>query len=150
MAILEVVKAGNPVLKQVAKPIKKIDSRLRRLMDDMAETMYKCDGVGLAAPQVGQSIRLVVIDVGEGIIELINPVITHREGKVTDSEGCLSVPGIFGAVEYTTRFNKRRTLKADGLLARCIQHECDHLEGTLFIDIAKSLRQESPEDRENG
>lgn len=158
MAILEVVKAGNPVLKQVAKPIKKIDSRLRRLMDDMAETMYKCDGVGLAAPQVGQSIRLVVIDVGEGIIELINPVITHREGKVTDSEGCLSVPGIFGdveraervTVEYTTRFNKRRTLKADGLLARCIQHECDHLEGTLFINIAKSLRQESPEDRENG
>lgn len=157
MAILEVVKAGNPVLKQVAKPIKKIDSRLRHLMDDMAETMYKCDGVGLAAPQVGQSIRLVVIDVGEGIIELINPVITHREGKVTDSEGCLSVPGIFGdveraervTVEYTTRFNKRRTLKADGLLARCIQHECDHLEGTLFIDIAKSLRQESPEDREN-
>ena len=158
MAILEVVKAGNPVLKQVAKPIKKIDSRLRHLMDDMAETMYKCDGVGLAAPQVGQSIRLVVIDVGEGIIELINPVITHREGKVTDSEGCLSVPGIFGdveraervTVEYTTRFNKRRTLKADGLLARCIQHECDHLEGTLFIDIAKSLRQESPEDRDNG
>lgn len=158
MAILEVVKAGNPVLKQVAKPIKKIDSRLRHLMDDMAETMYKCDGVGLAAPQVGQSIRLVVIDVGEGIIELINPVITHREGKVTDSEGCLSVPGIFGdveraervTVEYTTRFNKRRTLKADGLLARCIQHECDHLEGTLFINIAKSLRQESPEDRENG
>ena len=158
MAILEVVKAGNPVLKQVAKPIKKIDSRLRHLMDDMAETMYKCDGVGLAAPQVGQSIRLVVIDVGEGIIELINPVITHREGKVIDSEGCLSVPGIFGdveraervTVEYTTRFNKRRTLKADGLLARCIQHECDHLEGTLFINIAKSLRQESPEDRENG
>ena len=158
MAILEVVKAGNPVLKQVAKPIKKIDSRLRHLMDDMAETMYKCDGVGLAAPQVGQSIRLVVIDVGEGIIEMINPVITHREGKVTDSEGCLSVPGIFGdveraervTVEYTTRFNKRRTLKADGLLARCIQHECDHLEGTLFINIAKSLRQESPEDRENG
>ena len=158
MAILEVVKAGNPVLKQVAKPIKKIDSRLRHLMDDMAETMYKCDGVGLAAPQVGQSIRLVVIDVGEGIIELINPVITHREGEATDSEGCLSVPGIFGdveraervTVEYTTRFNKRRTLKADGLLARCIQHECDHLEGTLFIDIAKSLRQESPEDRENG
>ncbi|MDO4203046.1 MAG: peptide deformylase [Selenomonadaceae bacterium] len=158
MAILEVVKAGNPVLKQIAQPIKKIDSRLRHLMDDMAETMYKCDGVGLAAPQVGQSIRLVVIDVGEGIIELINPVITHREGKVTDSEGCLSVPGIFGdveraervTVEYTTRFNKRRTLKADGLLARCIQHECDHLDGTLFIDIATSLRQETPEDNENG
>ena len=151
MAILEVVKAGNPVLKQVAKPIKKIDSRLRRLMDDMAETMYKCDGVGLAAPQVGQSIRLGVIDVGEGIIELINPVITHREGKVTDSEGCLSVPGIFGdveraervTVEYTTRFNKRRTLKADGLLARCIQHELDQLEGQLFIDIAQSIHRGS-------
>ncbi len=158
MAILEVIKAGNPVLKQIAKPITKIDSRLRHLMDDMAETMYKCDGVGLAAPQIGQSIRLVVIDVGEGILELINPVITKKEGKVVDSEGCLSVPGIFGdveraervTVEYTTRFNKRRTLKADGLLARCIQHECDHLDGVLFIDIATSLRQETPEDRENG
>lgn len=154
MAILEVVKAGNPVLKQIAKPITKIDSRLRRLIDDMAETMYKCDGVGLAAPQVGHSIRLVVIDVGEGLIELINPVITKREGSVTDSEGCLSVPGIYGdvvraervTVEYTTRFNKRRTLQADGLLARCIQHECDHLDGTLFIDIATSLRQDTPEE----
>lgn len=154
MAILEVVKAGNPVLKQIAKPITKVDSRLRRLIDDMAETMYKCDGVGLAAPQVGHSIRLVVIDVGEGLIELINPVITKREGSVTDSEGCLSVPGIYGdvvraervTVEYTTRFNKRRTLQADGLLARCIQHECDHLDGTLFIDIATSLRQDTPEE----
>lgn len=158
MAVLEVIKAGNPILKQVAKPIKKVDSRLRRLMDDMAETMYKADGVGLAAPQIGQSIRLVVIDVGEGLLELINPVITKREGKVTDSEGCLSVPGIFGdveraervTVEYTNRFNKRRALEADGLLARCIQHECDHLEGTLFIDIAASLRQEAAGERENG
>lgn len=158
MAILGVIKAGNPVLKQVAEPIKKVDSRLRRLMDDMAETMYKCNGVGLAAPQIGQSIRLVVIDVGEGLLELINPVITKQEGKVTDSEGCLSVPGIFGdveraervTVEYTTRFNKRRALEADGLLARCIQHECDHLNGTLFIDIAASLRQEASEERENG
>ena len=116
--------------------------------------MYKYDGIGLAAPQVGRSIRAVVIDVGDGrLLELINPVITAREGAAVDSEGCLSVPGIFGeversekvTVEYMTRYGKRRTLEADNLLARCVQHELDHLEGILFIDIAKTLRQETEE-----
>lgn len=150
MAVLEIVKAGNPVLKQKAEPIGKVDGRLRKLLNDMAETMYSADGVGLAAPQVAKSIRCVVIDVGDdnGLLELIDPVITEREGSEIDSEGCLSVPNVFGdversakvVVEYTNRWNKRKRLAAGGLLARCIQHELDHLEGTLFIDVAKSLR----------
>ena len=97
MALLEVQKAGSPVLKKLCEPIKKLDGKLRNFLDDMAETMYKYDGIGLAAPQVGRSIRAVVIDVGDGrLLELINPVITAREGAAVDSEGCLSVPGIFG------------------------------------------------------
>lgn len=159
MALLEIVKAGNPVLKQVAAPIEKIDSRLRKLLDNMADTMYAADGVGLAAPQVGQSICCVVIDVGDdnGLLEMINPVITEREGSVDDSEGCLSVPNIFGTVtraekvtvEYTNRWNKRKRLKAEGLLARCIQHELDHLKGVLFIDLASSLRTGDKADRKS-
>ena len=150
MAVLEIVKAGDPVLKQKAVEIKKVDKKLRILLDNMAETMYSADGVGLAAPQVGRSIRCVVIDVGDdnGLLELIDPVITEREGSEIDSEGCLSVPNVFGdveraakvVVEYTNRWNKRKRLAAGGLLARCIQHELDHLEGILFIDVAKSIR----------
>lgn len=151
MALLDIKKAGAPVLKEVCAPVQKVDSKLRTLLDDMAETMYKSNGIGLAAPQIGKAIRVVVIDIGEGLIEMINPLITSREGKVIDSEGCLSVPNIFGdveraekvTVEYTNRFGKRKKLKAEQLLARCIQHELDHLDGVLFIDIAKSLRQEA-------
>ena len=150
MALLDIKKAGAPVLKEVCAPVQRVDAKLKALLDDMAETMYKSNGIGLAAPQIGKAIRVVVIDVGEGLIEMINPLITHREGKVIDSEGCLSVPNIFGdveraekvTVEFTNRFGKRKKLKAEQLLARCIQHELDHLDGVLFIDIAKSLRQE--------
>ena len=152
MAILEIKKAGDPVLKQVAAPIDRLTKRHRQLLDDMAETMYSADGVGLAAPQVGKSLRIVVIDVQDehGLLELVNPVITTREGTVVDSEGCLSVPQVYGdveraervTVEYTDRRSRRRSLTAEGLLARCIQHECDHLDGRLFIDIAVRLRKE--------
>ena len=150
MALLEIKKAGAPVLKEVCAPVDKIDSKLKRLMDDMAETMYEANGVGLAAPQVGLPIRVVVIDVGDGLLELINPVITFREGKETDSEGCLSLPNIFGEVErsakvkveFLDRRGKKKHVTGTGLLARCIQHELDHLEGTLFIDVAQSIRQE--------
>ena len=151
MALLDIKKAGAPVLKEVCAPVQRVDAKLKALLDDMAQTMYKSNGIGLAAPQIGKAIRVVVIDVGEGLIEMINPLITHREGKVIDSEGCLSVPNIFGdveraekvTVEFTNRFGKRKKLKAEQLLARCIQHELDHLDGVLFIDIAKSLRQEA-------
>lgn len=155
MALLEIKKAGDPVLKEVCAPVEKIDKQLKKLMDDMAETMYQNDGVGLAAPQIGKSIRLVVIDCQDdhGLIELINPVITFREGTALDTEGCLSVPNIFGEVErsarvkveFLNRRGKKQHLTATGLLARCIQHELDHLEGQLFIDVAKSIRRGNQE-----
>lgn len=152
MALLEIQKAGAPVLKQVCAPIDKMDSKTRKLLDDMAATMYEANGVGLAAPQVGVPIRAVVIDVGDdhGLVELINPQILYREGTETDSEGCLSIPHIFGdversakvTVEFMNRRGKKQRLTGTGLMARCIQHELDHLEGVLFIDVAQSLHQE--------
>ena len=99
MAKLKIVIAGAPVLREVAQPVERIDKKLQRLLRDMAETMYAADGVGLAAPQVGVSKRVVVIDVGDGLYELINPEIVKREGKVLGSEGCLSVPDYEGEVE---------------------------------------------------
>lgn len=149
MSVMEIVKAGAPVLKEVCAPVEKINKELRQLLDDMAETMYKNDGVGLAAPQVGRAIRAVVIDCQDdtGLIELINPVITFREGEDVDTEGCLSIPGIYGEVkrsarvkvEFLNRRGKKQHITATGFLARCIQHELDHLDGQLFIDIATSL-----------
>ena len=125
MAILDIKKAGDVVLKQQAQPVARIDKKIRTLLDDMAETMYKADGVGLAAPQVGESIQVVVIDVGEGLIELVNPEIVRMEGTETDSEGCLSVPEIYGDVEraakvsvkYLNRQGKNHRITATGLLA---------------------------------
>ena len=150
MASLEIKKAGNPVLKEICKPVDRVDSKLRKLLDDMADTLYDANGVGLAAPQVGIPIRVVVIDVGDGLIEMVNPVIRYKEGEQLGAEGCLSVPGIFGdvkraevvKVEFTDRKNKRKVLTGSGLLARCIQHELDHQEGRLFIENAESLRPE--------
>ena len=152
MALLEIQKAGAPVLKQVCAPIDKMDSKMRKLLDDMAATLYEANGVGLAAPPVGVPIRAVVIDVGDdhGLVELINPQILYREGTETDSEGCLSIPHIFGdversakvTVEFMNRRGKKQRLTGTGLMARCIQHEQDHLEGVLSIDVAQSLHQE--------
>ena len=151
MAILEIVKAGDPGLKQECEIVDKIDSKIRKLLTNMAETMYKADGVGLAAPQIGVNKCIVVMDVGDenGLIEMVNPEIVEKEGSMIDSEGCLSVPNVFGdverfekvTVEYLNRWGKKRRLTATGLLSRCIQHETDHLKGVLFIDIAKSIRQ---------
>lgn len=147
MAVLEIKTAGDPVLKQTCREVEKIDKRIKRLLDDMAETMYATEGVGIAAPQVGVPIRAVVVDVNKKRYDLINPVITYKEGSSVEDEGCLSCPNLFGEVEraekirvkYTTRFHKEKELEADGLLARCIQHEVDHLNGRLFIDIAKNI-----------
>ena len=157
MALLEIRTAGDPVLKEISAPVEKIDKRLRKLLDNMAETMYASEGVGLAAPQIGELIRVAVVDVDKkNRYDLINPVITWREGSVVDNEGCLSCPNLFGdveraekiRVEYTNRFGKKKTLEADGLLARCIQHELDHLDGRLFIDIAKNITQGKKPDRQ--
>ena len=157
MALLEIRTAGDPVLKETSAPVEKIDKRLRKLLDNMAETMYASEGVGLAAPQIGELIRVAVVDVDKkNRYDLINPVITWREGSVVDNEGCLSCPNLFGdveraekiRVEYTNRFGKKKTLEADGLLARCIQHELDHLDGRLFIDIAKNITKGKKPDRQ--
>lgn len=150
MARLTVLIAGNPVLKKVSQPVAKIDKRIKRILNDMAETMYKeQNGVGLAAPQVGVLLRMVVMDVQDehGLLKLINPVITRREGKVVVGEGCLSVPDFEGEVErseyveceYYDTDGKKQTLAGDGLLAICIQHELDHLDGVLFTDKAISI-----------
>lgn len=147
MAILEIKRAGDKVLKEVAQPVEKFDKRLKQLLDNMAETMYEADGVGLAAPQVGISQRIVVIDIGENLIELINPVIVEREGEETGVEGCLSIPGVCGEVKRAThvtvealnRQGKKVRYEGSGLLARAFQHEIDHLEGILFIDIADTI-----------
>lgn len=156
MAKLKVLVAGDPLLRQISKPVDRIDKKLQRFLKDMAETMYAEDGVGLAAPQVGVLKRVVVIDVGDelGLLELINPVITKREGSVVSGEGCLSVPDFEGEVEraesveceFTDRTGQRMVLNASGLLAVCIQHELDHLDGILFVDKAQSLSRKEKKD----
>ncbi len=143
MAILKILTEGAPVLRQKAKEVTKITKRQRMLVRDMLETMYNANGVGLAAPQIGISDRLVVIDVGEGPIVLFNPEITLCEGENKDVEGCLSIPGrneyIVRAqkvsVSYVNLEGKRVTVTGEGLLARALQHEIDHLDGILFIDF---------------
>ena len=147
MAKLKILTAGDPVLRQTAAEVTKIDKKLIKLLKDMADTMYAAEGVGLAAPQIGVSKRIVVIDVGDGIIEMINPVIINKEGSVVGGEGCLSVPEYEGEVEraekveceFTDRSGKRYLIETDGLLAIAIQHELDHLDGVLFIDKAQSI-----------
>lgn len=147
MAVLEIRKAGDKVLKEIAQPVIKIDKKIKKLLDDMLQTMESADGVGLAAPQVGVSLRVIVIDIGEGVIELINPVITESMGCELGNEGCLSIPGVFGEVERFAevtvegfnRFGKKVKITAKGLLGRALQHEIDHLEGILFIEKAQTI-----------
>jgi len=154
MAVLNIRKAGDMVLKKKAEPVVRIDRKIKQLLDDMSQTMYHADGVGLAAPQVGVSQRIIVIDVGEGLIELINPVITASEGSLISMEGCLSVPGIYGDVERCTsvtvegfdRNRKKVRISATDLLAKALQHEIDHLEGILFIELAKTIHKEQNAD----
>ena len=145
MAIRNIVTKEDEILRKKCRPVEKFDEKLWELLDDMAETMYQNDGVGLAAPQVGILRRVVVIDAGDGLLELINPVITASSGKQEEYEGCLSCPGEYGIVKRP----KKVTVKAqnrngeyfikDGeeLLARAICHELDHLEGILFLDLAE-------------
>ena len=153
MAVLDIMKAGHPVLKQVAEAVEFVNKKMRTLIEDMAETMYKTDGVGLAAPQIGVSQRIIVLDDGNGLLELINPEITHKEGSQIGLEGCLSVPGYYGDVERFDKItvkaidkhNKKVTIKAEGFLARILQHEIDHLDGHLFIEKADNLQRIEPQ-----
>ena len=142
MAIREIRKKDDEILSKVCKSVKVFDKRLWILLDDMYDTMKSRDGVGLAAPQVGILKRAVVIDVGEGKIELINPEIISQKGSQTGSEGCLSVPGVYGEVErpneVTVRAQDRNgnffEISGKELLARAFCHEVEHLDGKLFLD----------------
>ncbi|SHF20198.1 peptide deformylase [Caldanaerobius fijiensis DSM 17918] len=142
MAIRNIRIYDDEILRKKAKKVDQFDDRLKQLLDDMAETMYQANGVGLAAPQVGILKRAVVIDIGEGIVELINPVIVEQEGEQVDVEGCLSIPNVLGEVkrpkkvkvEAQDRAGNRIELTGEDLMARAICHELDHLEGVLFID----------------
>lgn len=148
MAIYNIIKKEDQLLRKRSKLVPKITPNVLKLLDNMRETMYTAQGVGLAAPQVGVLKRIVVIDVGEGLIELINPEIIEASGEDTDVEGCLSCPGLIGEVTRASkvkvkalnREGKEITIIGEDLLARCLQHEIDHLEGILFIDKAKNIQ----------
>ncbi len=156
MAKRPIILLPDPVLRLVAAPVATIDDEVRALADDMLDTMYAAPGVGLAAPQVGVSRRVIVLDVSEKDDEkqpyiMINPVIVQRSTDLNiHEEGCLSMPDVRTEIErpakVTVRFldraGKQQELKADGLLATCIQHEIDHLEGKLLIDYMSRLRRE--------
>lgn len=136
------VDTDNELLRKKSREVEKIDQRILTLLDDMAETMYAANGVGLAAPQVGVLKRVVVIDIGDGLIELINPVITYKKGEQTGPEGCLSVPGKTGTVTRPEKVKVRAlnrkgeeiNIDGEGLMAVALCHEIDHLSGTLYID----------------
>lgn len=142
MAIRNIVKEGDPVLRKVCRSVINFDEKLGILLDDMKETMYKAEGVGLAAPQVGILRRVCVVDVGDGPVELVNPVVIEEEGTQVGSEGCLSCPGESGivrrAMKVTVKAQDRNgntfTIVGEGLKARAFCHEIDHLNGILYKD----------------
>jgi peptide deformylase len=149
--IRPIVHLPDPVLRQVAADVTQFDDTLQQLIDDMFETMYDAPGVGLAAPQIGVSLQLAVVDViGDKTQQyvLINPKVVTAEGKSMYQEGCLSVPGVYDTVERAThvtvqaldRHGKPFEVSADGLLGECFQHEIDHLNGKLFIDLLSPLK----------
>ncbi|GAB6043956.1 peptide deformylase [Endothiovibrio diazotrophicus] len=153
MSILNVLHFPDPRLRNRAKPVEQVDAGIRRLIGDMFETMYDAPGIGLAATQVDVAKRVVVIDVSEEKdqpLALVNPEILERDGTEDHEEGCLSVPGIYEKVTRAERVKVRALdrdgnpfeLEADGLLAICIQHEIDHLDGKLFVDYLSPLKRE--------
>lgn len=140
MALRNIVKLGDPILNKSSRKVEKFDEKLATLIDDMLETMYHANGVGLAAVQVGMLKRVVVIDIGDGPMELVNPEITLKEGQQRESEGCLSLPGKYGVtvrpmkvqVKAQDRNGKWQVFTGEGLKARAFCHEIDHLDGVLF------------------
>ena len=148
MSILDIQVLGSPVLRTETVPVKDFDEELQRLIDDMFETMYAAEGIGLAAPQVGHTASLAIVDVEKNPYVLINPEIVTAEGHDRAEEGCLSIPDVYGEVERATRVHVRALdrhgqpfeIDATGLLARAVQHEIDHLHGKLFIDYLSFLK----------
>lgn len=151
MALLDILQYPDARLRHVAKPVTTVDGRIRALIDDMLETMYAASGIGLAATQVGVDERVAVIDVSsehDTPRVLVNPEIVEHEGEQESEEGCLSIPGVHDRVQRAARvrvraldrFGEPFEIEADGLLAVCIQHEIDHLDGRLFIDYLSMLK----------
>jgi peptide deformylase len=142
MAVRKILRIGDETLRRKARPVEKFDKRLHTLLDDMADTLYEAEGAGLAAPQVGILRRVVVIDVGEGLIELVNPEIISQEGGQINAEGCLSIPGRRGTVQRPKkavvraqdRNGKPFELTGEDFLAIAFSHELDHLDGVLYVD----------------
>ncbi len=157
MAVLPIRFVPEGVLRQKARAVERIDQALLRLLDDMVETMYEARGIGLAAPQIGISKRVIVVDIGDGPIALINPRLEEMEGEEAGPEGCLSIPGIIGEVKRATSLVARGIneqglkvrIPAEGLLARVFQHEVDHLDGRLFTDLATNLRDGTRQNEED-
>jgi len=152
MALLPILHYPDPLLREATTEVEQVDEQIRTLVDDMLETMYEAPGIGLAAPQVNVHKRLIVIDISDDRSEplvLINPQIVLAEGSERTEEGCLSVPGVYEYVERAERVRvkaldrdgKALDFDADGLLAVCIQHEIDHLDGKIFVDYLSSLKQ---------
>jgi len=151
MAILEIKEYGEEVLREKSLPVKEITPEILNLIRDMAETMYATSGVGLAAPQVGVPKRIIIIDGQEdGLIVLINPIIVESEGEVIEEEGCLSVPEAYSKVRRSSKVTVKALnengesieITKEGLMARALQHELDHLEGILFIDRIGSAKRQ--------
>jgi peptide deformylase len=145
MALREVRIQGDPILEKPCRPVTEVTERIQTLIDDMLETMYEHDGVGLAAPQVGVLKRIVVIDVGEGPIVMINPEILETSGEQTGAEGCLSLPGKYGTVtrpnyvkaKFFDENMDEYEIEGEELLARAICHELDHLDGHMYTELAE-------------
>ncbi|WP_276355894.1 peptide deformylase [Cohnella caldifontis] len=143
MAVKPILPFGDPILRKKAKPVEEITERILKTLDDLAETLYAAEGrAGLAAPQIGILRRLIVMDCGEGLIELIDPEIVEAEGEQTGTEACLSFPGYYGYVKRAQKVKVKTLnrqgesviLEGEGFSARCFQHEIDHLNGVLFVD----------------
>lgn len=155
MAVLPIVKIGDPILETRAQEVPRITKKITKLVEDMIETMYEANGAGLAAPQVGVNRRIIVVDLGEGPVCLINPVVQSAQGEEIDVEGCLSIPERWvyvkraAEIEVTGLNEKGKPVrvKAEGFLARALQHEIDHLDGILILD--RSLGEAELEPAEN-
>jgi peptide deformylase len=152
MALLKILHYPDPLLHTVAKPVAEVNDEIRQLAADMAETMYAAPGIGLAATQINRHIRLLVVDISDDknrLLTLINPQILLKEGEAVREEGCLSVPGVYDKVTRADHIRVRATnlagesfeLDAQGLLAVCIQHEIDHLDGKVFVEYLSRLKQ---------
>ncbi|AFQ45616.1 peptide deformylase [Desulfosporosinus meridiei] len=145
MAVYQIVEIGADVLREKAKEVKEVNESIIKLLDNMVDTMHAAEGVGLAAPQIGVSKRVIVVQVDDVLVELINPVILEKEGANSAEEGCLSIPNMTGdvvraakvRVQGLNRKGEMVDIRAEKLLARALQHEIDHLEGILFVDVAK-------------